>query len=407
MGVLAGIFSAILVITACGGSGSSSSNPKGQVSGLHHRVFISNAYNGNLQIVDSQNDTQAVTQQQTVNASGQTITTTTPISISLGSQSTWETVSPDHSTTAVFDGVSNTLYLVSNSSETSSGSVALGGSSGGGVFSTDSGTVYVPIRNLAVSGQQNGAIQAVTASTAAIAASYPVPAAQYLSLSTSGTYLLAFANNSDSVFVLNLKASTITATQVPGFARPVSAFFTNDTTAFVLNCGTECGSTGAPSVTQLNLSTLTLGATVPVGGATVGYLSGNNLYVAGNPGPEGTVDIVNVSNMTRSTATSIPISDGYHSQMAVSTNNKLYVGAITCSNITTGCLSVVDLNTNQADPPLPPNGPITGMLAIANRNTMYVIQKGFLAIYDTTTNTLQAKQIAFTGAVSDVVQVDP
>lgn len=406
MRVLAGVFSAILAITSCGGGGSSS-NPVGQVSGLTNRVFISNAFNGNIQIVDSQNDTQGVTQQQTTNANGQQITTSTPISISLGSQATWETVSPDRTTTAVFDPSSNTVYFVTNSSETSSGSVVLGGSSGGGVFSSDSSTLYVPVRNMAVSGQPNGAVQAVTASTSTIAASYPVPAAQYLSLSTSGTYLLAFANNSDSVFVLNLTASTITATQVPGFARPVSAFFTNDTTAFVLNCGTECGSTGAPSVTQLNLSTLTLGATVPVGGATVGYLSGNNLYVAGSPGPAGTVDIVNVSNMTRSTATSIPISDGYHSVMAVSTNNKLYVGAITCSNITTGCLSVVDLNTNQADPPLPPNGPITGMLAIPKRNTMYVIQNGYLAIYNTTTNTLQSVQISFTGAVNDVVQIDP
>ena len=29
--------------------------------------------------------------------------------------------------------------------------------------------------------------------------------------------------------------------------------------------------------------------------------------------------------------------------MALSTNNKLYIGASTCSNITTGCLSVVDV----------------------------------------------------------------
>jgi hypothetical protein len=145
---------------------------------------------------------------------------------------------------------------------------------------------------------------------------------------------------------------------------------------------------------------------VPVGGATVGLLKGNNLYVAGNPGPAGTVDIVDISSMTRTTATSIPISDGLHTKMQISTNNKLYVGAKTCSNITAGCLSVVDLTNNTPDPPLPPNGPITGMLAIANRNTMYVIQNGFLAIYDTTTDTLQATQIVFTGALSDVVLAD-
>ena len=403
--VLAVTFLGVLVITSCGGS--SNSPGTGQKSGLQHRAFISNAFSGRVQIVDSQNDMQAVRQQQTVNSSGQTVTVTVPIAISLGNQSTWEILSSDRTTTAVFDPSTITLYFVTNSSETIAGSVNLGGPSDGGVYSSDSATVYVPIRNMPVSGQRNGAIQAVTASTATIAATYPVPAVSSLAISTSGSYLLAFANNSDSVFVLNLKASTVTATEVPGFARPVNALFTNDTTALVLNCGPECGSTGAASVTQLDLSTLTVGATVAVGGATVGLLNGGNLYVAGNPGPAGTVDLVNVSNMTRTTAQSIPISDGYHSKMAMAMNNKLYVGAKTCSNVTTGCLSVVALNTNTADPPLPPNGPITGMQAIPNRNTMYVIQNGFLVIYDTTTDMPQATQISFTGAVSDVVQVDP
>ena len=31
------------------------------------------------------------------------------------------------------------------------------------------------------------------------------------------------------------------------------------------------------------------------------------------------------------------------------TNNKLYIGANTCSNTTTGCLSVVDVGNNTAD----------------------------------------------------------
>jgi hypothetical protein len=136
-------------------------------------------------------------------------------------------------------------------------------------------------------------------------------------------------------------------------------------------------------------------------------VKGNTLYVAGNPGPAGTVDAVDISTMTRTTANSIPISDGYHSKMAISSNNKLYVGAKTCTNIVTGCLSVVDLTTMAADPALGPTGNVTGMQAIANRNTMYVVQKGYLAIYDTTTNTLQATQIVFTGALWDVLQIDP
>ena len=49
--------------------------------------------------------------------------------------------------------------------------------------------------------------------------------------------------------------------------------------------------------------------------------------------------------------------------MALSTNNKLYIGAMTCSNTTAGCLSVVNVTNNTADPPLPPRGAVTGMLA--------------------------------------------
>jgi hypothetical protein len=93
--------------------------------------------------------------------------------------------------------------------------------------------------------------------------------------------------------------------------------------------------------------------------------------------------------------------------MAVATNNKLFIGANTCSNTTTGCLSVVDLGTNTADPPLPPRGAITSLMSVANRNVMYTVEGGALHIYDSTTDQLQNTQILFTGAVYSVVQVDP
>jgi len=38
---------------------------------------------------------------------------------------------------------------------------------------------------------------------------------------------------------------------------------------------------------------------------------------------------------------------------------------------------------------------------------MYVIEGGFLVIYDTTTDAPQQTQVVFSGALSDVVQVDP
>jgi hypothetical protein len=109
--------------------------------------------------------------------------------------------------------------------------------------------------------------------------------------------------------------------------------------------------------------------------------------------------------MARTTANSILINDGQQWKMGLN-NNKVYVGAKTCNNISTGCLSVVNLTTQSADAPLPPLGPVTGILSIPNRDTMYVIEGGVLYIYDTTTDQLQKLQIQFRGALNDVVQID-
>jgi hypothetical protein len=403
--VLAFTFFAILGINACGGGNSSDST--GQKSKLTHRVFVSNSFSGRILIIDSQTDTAAFTTQQTTNSAGQTVTVTVPTGIDTGGQIAWETSTPDTTSTAAFAANANTLFFINNASETISGTVNLAGASNMGVFSPDSTILYVPVRNAPITGSRNGVVQAITLTSGGVTANYPVPSVVSVAVSTSGQFLLAFSDDSDSATLIDTKANPVTYTAIQGLARPVNAFFTSDSTAFVLNCGPECASTEGPaSVSQVDIPSASVKATVPVGGATVGLLKGNNLYVAGNPGPAGTVDIVDISSMTRTTATSIPISDGLHTKMQISTNNKLYVGAKTCSNITAGCLSVVDLTNNTPDPPLPPNGPITGMLAIANRNTMYVIQNGFLAIYDTTTDTLQATQIVFTGALSDVVLAD-
>ncbi len=398
---------AILGIVSCGGSSNSSNiNAPGQVSNLSHRAFVSNNYSGRVLIIDSQTDQAAYTQQQTTNSAGQTITVTVPTGINIGDQLTWELLAPNSQSTVTFGTNTNSLYVLDNSTEALASTIVTAGQAPMGVFSPDSSTIYVPIRNLPVNGQRNGGVQAFSISAGTNTANYPVPSVTSLAISTSGQYLLAFSNDSDNATLVNTAATPVTYTPISGLARPVNAFFTSDSTAYVLSCGPECGSTaGPPSVSRVDIPSATVTATVPVGGASVGLLKGNNLYVAGNPGPAGTVDIVDISTMTRTTANSIPISDGQHTKLAISTNNKLYIGAKTCSNITTGCLSVVDLTTNTADPPLPPNGPITGLLAIANRNTMYVIQNGYLAIYDTTTNTLQATQIVFTGALWDVIQI--
>jgi hypothetical protein len=394
----------VLIIAACGGSGTPTTP-----SGVQHRAFVSNTYTGNLQVVNTQNDTTALTA-ETTNSAGQVVQGQ-PVTVTVSTTVTFEVLSPDKTNTLVYDPSSSSLYVVDNSTETTSGQLALTGPASMAVFSPDSSTVYVPVPSATVSGARNGLVQVWTVSSQTNTANYTVPAANSVAISSNGQYLLVFSNNSDSLTVINTTASPVTYASIPGFARPVNAFFSSDgNTAYVLNCGPECGSSNPASVAELNIPSQTIEATVPVGGASVGLLNGGTLYVAGSPVPPGTsstFDSVNISNMTRNTPASVAIGDGFHTTMALAQNNKLYIGASTCSNTTTGCLSVVNVSSNTADPPLPPRGAITSLLAIANRDVVYAIEGGYMNIYDTDTDTLQTTQITFTGALYGIVQVDP
>src|SRR5271165_2536073 len=394
----------VLILVYCGGSSNTNTPP----SKVQHRALLTNTYSGNLQIMDTQNDTTPLTA-TTTSSTGQIIPGV-PVTITAGTSVTWEVLSADRSKTMVYDQNAVELIFIANSTETISTSVLLGGAANMALFSPDGNTAYAPVRNVPISGGRSGGIQVVDVVNADVSATYAVPSASYAALSPSGQYLLVFADNSDSVFLIDLKATTIAAVEIPGFSRPVNAFFSSDSsTAYVINCGWECGDAapGQASVAQLNIPTKTIQATVPVGGASVGLLNGTTLYVAGTSytlGP--TYDSVNVATMTLNTASSVPITDGLHTTMALSMNNKLYIGAVTCINTTYGCLSVVNVSSNVADPGLPPKGAVTGMVAISNRNVVYVIEGGYQIIYDTTTDVPQSTQVIFHGALSDIVQVD-
>jgi hypothetical protein len=396
---------AVLGMAACGGTSNPTTPP---VANVKNAAFVSNTFSGALQIVDTQNDTTSFTAQST-NSSGQLIQGQ-PVSIPVSTTVTFELLSPDKSKTLVYDPLNFTLYVVTNSSQTVTSTLSNVAAASMALFSPDNGTVYVPVPSAPVSGQRAGLVQVWTLSNGLNAVNYTVPAARYIALSPNGQYLLVFSDNSDSIILIDTTASTVQYVSIPGFARPINAFFTADNnTAYVLNCGPECGSSGPASVARLDIPSRTITATVPVGGASVGLLNGTTLYVAGSPVPPGTTstyDAVNIGNMTRITANSVAIGDGFHTTMALAQNNKLYIGANSCTNTTTGCLSVVDVSTNTADPPLPPRGAITSLLAISNRDVVYAVEGGFLHIYDTTNDTLQPTQIIFTGALYGIVQVN-
>ncbi len=413
--LLLGTLVPLLIIASCSSSNNSVTGPNGNVtvnapSKLKNRAFITNQFSGNIQIMDSQTDTTAyytVTNNNTGNT-GPGITGTA-VSIPVANSLTFAVLSPDDLETLVYDPLVNTLTFVTNSSEAPNGVVNLSSAAGMALYSPDSKYIYVPEPNVTFANSPPGGVQVISTASGQIIGTFAVPSATYVAISPDGNTLLVFANNADTMWIVTPTASAPTVTAVSGFARPVNAFISSDNnTAYVLNCGPECGSSaGPPSVMKFDIPSRTITSTVAVGGARVGLLKSNNLYVAGYPGGStGTFDIVDISAMTRTTTNSVIIGDGTHTKMAVSNNNMLYIGASTCINVTNGCLSIVDLGTNQAAPPGPPRGPVTGMQSIPNRNTMYVIEGSVLDIYDTTTGQLQSSQLAFRGALSDVVQVD-
>src|SRR6266853_2270854 len=110
----------------------------------------------------------------------------------------------------------------------------------------------------------------------------PIPGARYLAQSHNGNRVLVLGNRPDTVTVLT-PSSVGTSTdprldvQSSLFDHPVWATFSSDdSTAYILNCGPECGGAVA-SVTVFDLNTNTPGANIPADAATIGLLSGSTL----------------------------------------------------------------------------------------------------------------------------------
>jgi hypothetical protein len=145
-----------------------------------------------------------------------------------------------------------------------------------------------------------------------------------------------------------------TGTASKPFDRPIGVYFSLDgTTAYVLNCGPECGGTTS-SVTflqegALNVNNFTIGvpnansfsANVPVpGGVTAAVSDGITLYVSGQQlQPDGlfagNLSTINLATVATSPSTAVTgqysISDGTHTKMLFADNNTLWIGSQFCA----------------------------------------------------------------------------
>ena len=400
-----------LVFLSCGSSPSSSG---GGGSGLKFRAFISNVLAG-VQIIDAEKDVRA------------------PVAaISAGATPGLMVVTPNRVQTLVFSKSDNRLTFISNAGESASAQITLPGFTESFVVSPDSLTAYIAVPTAPVGAQSPGAVEVLNLNTGAINAELDVPAVRFLALGHSGNRLLAFSDNSNSVAVISFGTGNPTVTFVGGFDRPVTAFFSgDDNTAYVVNCGAECGGNQA-SVRMLDLTTNTPGGAVDVPVASVAVVDGTTMYVAGTPVPNpeplpctgqttaatscGLLTVVDLNSMTVVNPAPIVITDGYHNRMALGANGQLFVGAENCSEIippippppdaeVRGCLSIYNTLTGEVVIP-PANGDVTGIEPISNRNVVYLAQGGELQIYDTTTDELQTTQIDISGEVIDVKTVD-
>lgn len=390
---------------SCGGSYSNSNT----ISSTKTRAFVSNSFEGVLNVADYSRDV---------------LTTAT---VSAGTSPQMMVISDDRTRTMVFDSTGNTVSIINNTKQSSLGSVALADATESMDISPDNNTAFIAVRNAPVTGAVSGTVYVVDLTSQTATTMINVPLVRQLSLNTPGTFLLALTTDpvagapQGQISIIDTSAKQVTRTITPAtdpaygasIDRPIQAIFSSDNSkAYIVNCGPECGGTTA-SVSVLDMTTghMVAGSALALNAASTALLNGTTLYVAGTvAGVGGILTPVTVSGSTLTKGMPVAIGDGFHRVMGVGSSNKLFIGASQCTNnpavAHSGCLSIVDMSagTVVVDEA---KGFVTGMDAVPNRNVMYVVEGGELRIYDTTTNAeLSGHLIDIFGAVSDVKIID-
>ncbi len=433
--LLLSLLPASLVLLSCGATPSANT----QTSGIKYRAFVSNSVSAGsstagIYIVNAQTDVRPnIAPMSGGNTPGMMV------------------VTPNRGQTLVFSGsgtqgTDNQFIFINNASETASSHLTLPGITESFVVSPDSSAVYIAMPTAAVIGQSPGVVKAVSLGSGSYTGEVDIPSIHYLSMDHSGNRILGFSDvlatlgptctNQTPSYLFVITPSDIGIKPCPvipvaGFDHPVQAFFSSDdNTAFVVNCGAECGGVTA-SVQPLDLTTCSPtastcgapGTAVPVTAASEALVEGATMYLAGSylnplltkPCPLqtaftptcGSLTVFDLSHMIVTTS-GIAITDGYHNRIALGANGRLYVGARTCTETVgvSGCLSIYNTQTGAVVVP-PANGDVTGIQPIAKRTVVYVIQGGSIGIYDTATDKLQTLQIInIVGQFIDVKTVD-
>ena len=219
------------------------------------------------------------------------------------------------------------------------------------------------------------------------------------------------------------------------FDRPVKAVFSNDGgTAYLLNCGAECGGTASsvsllpvgPMIFTANQQSgkLPTNATITKiaipGGASNALIDSSTMYVAGQQMlPDslftGNLTVVNLANNTAGTP--VPISDGAPgamSRMIEADDSTLWIGMTKCTNgeryakgLAYGCLTMFNTASGKVMTILPYQGDATGIAAVTSLHKVYVAEGGQVYVYSTKDGTAYNNQyVTVTGTAYDVAYMD-
>ncbi len=392
---------------------------------------------------------------------------------------------PEELTGAVYSSGDGTLTQINYAGEKTIGAVSGLNGASSSVFITRNQT-YI------FAASQTSHVLTVVDKSSTNAGSYPLslPGVYRVSVNPGGSVALAFVQNSNYVYypVKLTSAETIAYAGGPGnwpvgaqdcepqaapgwcliqaldpastkaniiplsFDRPVKAVFSADgSTAYVLNCGPECGGTTAsitplpvspmiylvgqgsgilPSTktpnTQCGTVNLATGCIPISGGASNALVDSSTMYVVGQQlMPDGLfggyLTVVNLQNNTVVPSTGtvpnpVSISDGAPggvSRMIEADDNTLWIGMKDCSNgeranksLPFGCLTMVNTTTN-AVTLMPYVGDATGIAAVTGLNKIYTVEGGQVYIYSTKDGSaINNQYVTVTGTAYDVAYMD-
>jgi len=367
---------------------------------------------------------------------------------------------PEEQVGAVYGSGDGSLTLINYQKESSAGSVK-------GLTGTSSSIFVTRNQKYVFAAQQAVHVLTIVDQSTGSTVSLGLPGVYRVSVNPGGSMALAFVQNSNYIYYPRQLTAAQTVAYSGGastwpkaavdcepqngplwclfqvqspdatlaFDRPIKAVFSGDGgTAYILNCGPECGGSAA-SVSLLPVApmifltgqqsgTLPLtGAiqTIPVpGGASNALVTGSTMYVVGQQlMPDGlfTGNLTSLNLSTNTAGNPISISDGAAggvSRILLGDDNTLWIGMTKCNNgerFATGqpygCLTMFNTANNTVTLLEPYLGDATGIAHIESYHKMYAVQGGQVYIYSTKDGSaINNQYVTVTGTAWDVAFLD-